>query len=63
MKTILGFLIGFVLMIAIDAIFFRVESTVTVTISDSTVNYKSNRNSNGDAYYIVKNGDTLSRGV
>ena len=39
-------------------------SRVTVvTITDSTATFKSNKNHTGDEYYIIKNGDTLSRGV
>lgn len=39
-------------------------SRVTVvTITDSTATFKSNYNQDGDEYFIIKNGDTLSKGV
>ena len=61
-NTIAAFIVSFVLF----SLFFQVfdtQRTTTINLTDSTANFRSNRNNDGDEYYIIKNGDTLSKGV
>ena len=60
--VVLSFLVSFVLTLVFYE--FPNKNRVTVvTITDTTTNFKSNYNRDGDEYYIIKNGDTLSKGV
>lgn len=58
----LAFFSAFAVFLILFVVFDN-KRTTTINLTDSTTNFRSNRNNDGDEYYIIKNGDTLSKGV